>query len=571
MIRQVIGIDFGTTFSSISYMPIGSNDPPQLLQFPGARFHVPTLLSVDPDDDTLVEWGWKAQAALGSAHKNKVERYFKRTLGEDPRSSEWVRMYLCALNEFIREKMGNLEHMKSEEFITAIGAPAKWSTEQKETLKGIAEDAGFPEVRIIDEPVAAMHNLRCKPGIKFAFGDRPETFMVIDFGGGTLDICIVKTQELGRDPKILAVEGDAAFGGKDFDDLLQAWFLRESEIDPGHLTSGERFHLTEQIQTYKENMASVFRKTAVECVHEEKIHLSSGAHTFETSKNAFRNRCKEYGLLEKFETAVNQALVKCGLQAKDIKRVILTGGSCGFHFVRPIVAKQLGVAESELLETNTPYTDVANGLSVCVGLSPDPPTRDGVWLDFRFNRSKQWERKVLLSPGRVSRVPRDSLYLGEINGSRTFVRATLEFSWMYGRSETSTRHIGASILKIHLRSNRPNTQVVRNLISVIRREEVKALTDTYKVFMVTCEPNDLQGIHYSIEIQDNRGEITTIQIRPNEEYSFGAFGHGGLIIRPKKAEKVENDLPTGDSEKTIPTDVAVTADPSGEDADSTLP
>ena len=403
MTRQVIGIDFGTTFSSVSFMSLGSPDEPSLLQFSGARHHVPTLLRLDPNNDSLEDWGWTAQDALLLGNGVVVERNFKRDLGKCEKSKVLTLHYLKALEEKIRDKQGRLPRLDAADFITSIGAPVNWTEAQNDLLKCLAIEAGFPEVRIVSEPVAAMHNLKCNATSRFRFGALPETFMVIDFGYATLDICVVKTQELGREPQVLSSDGDVTLGGMDFDELLEKWFLRQSNLDLDSLSPHDKALLREKIQDVKENMSDVFRKQGEENLFQATIHLTTGAHVFEATKNEFFNRCKEVGYLEKISGAVGKALQKCGLQSKDIKRVILIGGNSRWFFVRQLVAKEMGLGgEDELLETDSPYTDVASGLSICYDWSDEPGAEPGVWLKYQLPGEEQ-QQKMLVAPGSASR------------------------------------------------------------------------------------------------------------------------------------------------------------------------
>ena len=49
-IRKVIGIDFGSSQSSIALMPIGSTHAPSLVKGDNGRKTIPTLLAVDEND-----------------------------------------------------------------------------------------------------------------------------------------------------------------------------------------------------------------------------------------------------------------------------------------------------------------------------------------------------------------------------------------------------------------------------------------------------------------------------------------------------------------------------------------
>ena len=527
--RQVIGIDFGTTFSSIAFLNIGSPHQPIPLQFVGARHHTPTMLRLDPNDRSVLAWGWEAQKNLRKGDGCAVLRDFKRSLGETDEANELTRLYLGALAAEIRDQRGRLSELHADDFLTSIGVPANWTNEQAGLLKSIAESVGFPEVRVVQEPIPAMHNLRCQTERNFKFGDRPETFMVVDFGGGTLDICVVKTQELGREPQVLAVDGDPRLGGIDFDDLLEKWFAREIGISLDTLSPFERASLREQVQDAKEDMSGVFRKPEGTQVFQRTFHLESGAHTFAPTKQAFENRCRAAGYFDKIADAVKRAMKTCGLQSKDVKRVILTGGSSKWFFVRQIIAKEMGLGDpDELLETDSPYTDVACGLAIRWGRTDEPQNKPGVWLEYKLGRKAKVDRKTLLAPGRVQTVEEDRLYLGEIFGSRIFFSYELELAWFRGPTDQKSVSCGRSVVKVHLRTNRPRLERLSNMMEALRGRDNKSRPDSYKLYMITRE-DEFDTLDYSIEVQDSRGNLQTLKVRPGEEVGKRYFGLGKVV------------------------------------------
>lgn len=94
-----------------------------------------------------------------------------------------------------------------------LGRPVRFigdeSAEDRATgrLRAAAELAGFREVRFVPEPIAAAHAADVGPG----------TSLVFDFGGGTLDLCVVR-----RDARGLAVLATAGgpIGGDRATELL---------------------------------------------------------------------------------------------------------------------------------------------------------------------------------------------------------------------------------------------------------------------------------------------------------------------------------------------------------------
>ena len=353
--------------------------------------------------------------------------------------------------------------------------------------------------------------------------------MVVDFGGGTLDICVVKTQELGREPQVLAVDGDPKLGGIDFDDLLEKWFVRQTGIVWEELSAYERATLREQVQEAKENMSGVFRKADSDGVFQCTFHLESGAHTFAATKQAFENRCREAGFLEKIAGAVRRAMVSCGLQARQVKRVILTGGSSKWFFVRQIVAKEMGLGDpDELLETDSPYTDVACGLAICWGRTDEPPDKPGVWLEYKLGRKATTERKTLLAPGRVRTVEQDRLYLGEVFGSKILCSHRMDLEWFRGPTDHKSVSCGRSVVSIHLRTNRPRLERLSNMLDALRGRATEARPDSYKIYIITRE-DEFDSLEYWIEMQDNRGGLQTLKVRPGEEVEKRFLGLGKVV------------------------------------------
>ncbi|HEV8671739.1 MAG TPA: Hsp70 family protein [Candidatus Limnocylindria bacterium] len=83
-------------------------------------------------------------------------------------------------------------------FIGAAGADERATSR----LRAAAELAGFREVRFVREPIAAAHAADVAPG----------TSLVFDFGGGTLDLCVVRREARGL--AVLATAGGPVGGDR---------------------------------------------------------------------------------------------------------------------------------------------------------------------------------------------------------------------------------------------------------------------------------------------------------------------------------------------------------------------
>ena len=97
-----------------------------------------------------------------------------------------------------------------------ISVPAYFDDNCRTATKLAAKLSGIYVERLVNEPSAAALAYQARHG----FGDG--TYMIVDFGGGTLDISIVDSFDSVME--ILAVAGDNHLGGKDFNEAI-AYYL----------------------------------------------------------------------------------------------------------------------------------------------------------------------------------------------------------------------------------------------------------------------------------------------------------------------------------------------------------
>ncbi|MGH8883389.1 MAG: Hsp70 family protein, partial [Stackebrandtia sp.] len=97
-----------------------------------------------------------------------------------------------------------------------LTCPAKWGSRRREMLADAAAQAGFPPVRLVPEPVAAARYYAEVMQQSIPTG---HSVAVFDFGGGTLDIAVVRHEADGRFV-VLADGGLDDLGGLDIDAAL---------------------------------------------------------------------------------------------------------------------------------------------------------------------------------------------------------------------------------------------------------------------------------------------------------------------------------------------------------------
>lgn len=587
--RKVIGIDFGSSQSSIAIMEIGSNNQPELLNVGGGRNGqtMPTILALDRNDDTLRAAGNEVRQRYKEVADSscRLVSDFKRYLGTMPEAADsketaevrkhaekYAKTFLREMAKVVERYANvNRDELSPEDFATCVAYPASWSDDQVRLLKKLVKEAGFPVdpdrgVYSLSEPEAAVHALRMGDGLGFRFGNKPEHFMVIDFGGGTLDVCVIQTDILGRAPKIVSTAGDPELGGKEFDDMIEKIFFRNNvdRIRKDDLTASERFELRDRIKEAKEAASDHFARGED---HTHTFQLQSGQFELHLYRNEFANMVKDAGIYEKIKACIRDVLDKAGLDKDQITKVILTGGSSRWFFLREIVAKEFSLGGERIFLTDTPFTDVATGCAVSIGLSDQAPKKDGIWVKWRLSKSNPWsEAKCLLAPGRNdSREKTGVQYLGTLPRTKYLTSYRIYLSWWHGFEKDQLEPTGAeSVIDVFARSNVPFLSKLRNMNGAMHGRPTERLEDEYRVYLQFSE-DAVGSCAYRFEIVDHAAAKVDMVRRTQGEDAArelpqgfrregmvipGQRSYQGLLgIKGRKLEEWAPPAPNAGSEK----------------------
>lgn len=218
------GIDLGTTNSAISRMENGS---PRIFKADDQKDITPSCVSFNRLGTILVgqtavnAGNTEATHALRAFKKEAPNTFkeFKRTMGTSVLYKSSHLGKELSSKELSAEVLKQLKTLVKDEDVSAvvITIPAKFSNQQCEDTMQAAKLAGFKQVRLLQEPVAAAT----------AYGIEGNTqqgyWLVFDFGGGTFDAALIKAED-----GILVVkdtEGDNWLGGKNLDEKIIEDFL----------------------------------------------------------------------------------------------------------------------------------------------------------------------------------------------------------------------------------------------------------------------------------------------------------------------------------------------------------
>jgi len=124
-------------------------------------------------------------------------------------------------------RSGKAQHANQDPETVTLTHPEAWSAHSVEQLKRSAVVAGVPEqnLRVLSEPRAAAIHYASQQSVQSG-----GHVAVFDFGGGTLDIAVLRAKGDGNF-EVVAAKGDNSLGGRTIDNLLYRWVLDQLEHD----------------------------------------------------------------------------------------------------------------------------------------------------------------------------------------------------------------------------------------------------------------------------------------------------------------------------------------------------
>lgn len=220
---MIVGIDLGTTNSLIG---VWLDQKPSLIPNALGQVLTPSVVSLGDDGNILV--GKAARDRL-ITHPNRTAAVFKRYMGTDRQIWLGDKTYRAEeLSALVLQSLkADAEAQLGEKITQAvITVPAYFNDAQRKATKAAGQLAGLSVEHLLTEPTAAAL------AYGFTGEDEENTILVIDLGGGTLDVSILHSFEGIMEVK--ATAGDIWLGGENFTDVLVAAF----KADIGQSVSG---------------------------------------------------------------------------------------------------------------------------------------------------------------------------------------------------------------------------------------------------------------------------------------------------------------------------------------------
>ncbi len=327
---KILGIDLGTTNSVVAVVEGG--EPVVIPLADGSRL-CPSVVGISKNGERLVGQLAKRQAITNpdrtvSSIKREIGTDHRVTIdGKDYSPQEISAQILSKLRDDAQAYLG--ERVEK----TVITVPAYFSDSQRQATKDAGAIAGLEVVRIINEPTAAA----------LAYGlDQTDahTVLVWDLGGGTFDVSIL---ELGDGVfEVKATNGDTRLGGDDWDEAVVDWMAGEFKNQTGLDLRADKMalqRLREAAEKAKMELSAVVTTSIslpfISVTPEGPAHLD-----LSLTRAKFEELTAS--LVDRMVGPTKQALADARLEAKDLDRVLLVGGSTRMPAVQELAKRLFG-------------------------------------------------------------------------------------------------------------------------------------------------------------------------------------------------------------------------------------
>jgi molecular chaperone DnaK len=333
---RAVGIDLGTTNSVVAVLEGG--EPTVIANSEGSRT-TPSVVAFARNGEVLVGQSAKNQAVTNS---DRTFRSVKRHIGSDWKTPDIDGKTYTAqeISARVLQKLKRDAEAYLGEDITdaVITVPAYFEDAQRQATKEAGQIAGLNVLRIVNEPTAAALAYGLDKG------EKEQTILVFDLGGGTFDVSLL---EIGEGVvEVKATNGDNHLGGDDWDERIVTWLV-------------DKFKASHGIDLTKDKMALQRLREAAE---KAKIELSSQSTatinlpyiTVDADKNPlfldetlsraeFQRITSD--LLDRTRAPFNQVIKDAGISVSQIDHVVLVGGSTRMPAVTELVKELTGGKE----------------------------------------------------------------------------------------------------------------------------------------------------------------------------------------------------------------------------------
>ncbi len=371
---MIVGIDFGTCFSSVAIM--NGLIPVTTCVKDTTGVGIPTLFMYSRSQNKEL-YGEECLTGEAFRHEEDIVRNMKRIVrenfdnmdktvisgGREYSVKEIIEKFLAYLISEVKKgavKSGEFKNTEIEEItITApvgIAQGQMLATDYNRFIQeAVMKITGLSRehVRILQEPVSAAISYLYGEDVRQHY-DKEQKIMVFDLGGGTLDVTIMKHDPRAMTYEILAKDGDLNLGGNDWD-LALAEAVKEKTGVGEFSSEDERVAFERSVTKLKIDLTNS---------NDSMIFFTyDGEDKFTRfSRKEFENASKY--LMDRSIGVINSTLESFSEGIGGIDKIVLVGGSCNMPQIREGIVNAFRNFDEESILIYEPSKAIAKGAAV---------------------------------------------------------------------------------------------------------------------------------------------------------------------------------------------------------------
>jgi len=347
-----IAIDFGTTNTLVATF----EDNPIVMSLPGISTKISDIDLIPSAIGYYSENG-KVQKLIGVETEKLSEKHIIRRMKRLATSSRYRKIlgkdisYNQATKDFLDYLINAIRYRFSQSEIGNIvfTVPVDSFDTYRAIIDEVCEKTIIANYHILDESTAAAL------GYETALSnDKP--YMIIDFGGGTIDISIVKLTRRDNEPavKVLGKSG-LNFGGSDIDDWIIEHFITSNGLESSLSRYSEDEGLRKSIEKLKIHLCKTERGEISFYDPDGEFTLSAKYDITQLAEILARNKFNTI-IQNSIDNALDLAYEN-GIRKRDISQVLLVGGSSQIPAFKEIIEMNF----PDKIRGNDPFGAVVRG------------------------------------------------------------------------------------------------------------------------------------------------------------------------------------------------------------------
>ena len=359
------GIDLGTTNSAIAKFENG-----KITVFKNPLNWKETLPSVVAFRKNRIVIGEKAREFLPKDPKNVVGG-FKRKMGTSdtyPIAATGENISPMDLSAHILKELKNFVPDSENIPAAVITIPASFDTMQSNATKKAGYQAGFQQVVLLQEPIAASLAYANETQVDLT----DKKWLVYDLGGGTFDVALVTIAD--EDMRVLDHEGNNYLGGTDIDKsiiekIIIPYLERQgtfANLEKELKSATGKYNKLYNLLLYKAEEAKILLTTAEEAEIEFETEDDTGELLdiyFTISKTELNALIQPF--IQQTIDLIEQVIQRNEVKKEDLTFILMIGGTTYI----PAIRAQLKAHFQLPINCETdPTTAVAKGAAYYAGM-----------------------------------------------------------------------------------------------------------------------------------------------------------------------------------------------------------